>query len=81
MAKNEPYRESTYYFALPSFWTGIARLFDFGGTFTRYNDGDPPEVADAIALWNDWHAVGRDLLNASEFVHERRRTESGRETS
>lgn len=52
---------STFLFARPSFIEGMARNFDFGNTMTEYNRSQSEEQADAIALRNDWYAVGDDL--------------------
>lgn len=59
-------KESSFLFAMPSFWNGVARLMDLGGVFDRYNISRSPEEADAWALWNDFHAVGRDLQEARD---------------
>ncbi len=55
---------STFLFARPSFVEGMARNFDFGNTMTEYNRSQSEEQADAIALRNDWYAVGDDLRSA-----------------
>lgn len=52
---------SDFLFARASFWEGIARLIDFGGTLDEYNTALTPEQADRIALEQDWIAVGKDL--------------------
>ena len=56
---------STLLFAHPSFLDGIARLFDFGGTFSTYNTAPTPKEADRMALWSDWRAIGEDIRTAS----------------
>ena len=48
-------------YARPSFWEGIARLWDFGGTLNEYNRSLTPEQADFLALRSDWRAAARDL--------------------
>jgi hypothetical protein len=53
-----------YLYARPSFVTGIARLFDFGATINVYNESRSEEEADAIALEQDWKAIGDDLRKA-----------------
>ena len=58
------FRWSGQLFALPSAFTGIARLLDLGHTFTEYNDHDTPEEADRAAMASDWYAVGDDLAEA-----------------
>ena len=61
---------SDFLFARASFWEGIARLIDFGGTLDEYNTALTPEQADRIALEQDWIAVGKDLQWAmDEFRH------------
>ncbi len=60
--------KSGFTFARPSFATGLARLFDFGGTlnnyyYVRYED---PQESDARALASDWEAVGKDIADAIE---------------
>jgi len=56
----------------PSFWTGVARLMDFGGAL-RVRRGHPylheraflptqmPRLSDTQAIASDWAAVGDDL--------------------
>lgn len=48
-------------FARPSFLAGAARVLDVGGTLQEYNRSLTPEDADAIALYNDFRAIGLDL--------------------
>lgn len=66
----DDYRPSITYsyllFARPSFWEGIARIFDFGGTLQVYNRSRSSVVADANALRSDWRMVGQDIANAIE---------------
>ncbi|NOZ73081.1 MAG: hypothetical protein GXP38_14445 [Chloroflexi bacterium] len=52
---------STFLFARPSFWEGIARIFDFGNTLQEYNTVLTPESSDYLALLADWYAVGDDM--------------------
>lgn len=52
---------SSFLFARPSFWEGFARLLDFGSTLSEYNQCETGDEADAIALFMDWNAVGKDL--------------------
>ncbi len=51
-------------YALPSFWEGIARVWDIGGTLDEYNRSLTPQQADRLALRSDWIAVGEDLRAA-----------------
>ena len=53
-----------YLYATPSFWSGVARLLDLFGQFDTYNDSAADEVADARALYSDWHIVGQHLADA-----------------
>lgn len=53
-----------YRSALPSFLTGVARLFDFWGLFTSSNVGRNGKLADSKALYSDWRAVGQDIDKA-----------------
>lgn len=48
----------------PGFFSGIARIFDFGNTFDAYNVASSGDEADAIGLLWDWSLVGNDLWNA-----------------
>jgi hypothetical protein len=50
-----------YLFARPSFWEGVARIFDFAGTLNTYNTVDNPNLADYIALANDWAMIAQDM--------------------
>lgn len=50
-----------FLFALPSFFEGVARLMDFSNTLNQYNGSTTPEIADNIAIFHDWLAVGNDL--------------------
>jgi len=57
--------------ARPSFWEGIARLWDFGGTLNEYNRALTPEQADFLALRADWRVAARDMgITISEIVKE-----------
>ncbi len=48
-------------FARPSFLSGLARLFDFWGTFNDYNRSPDEYTSDARAIGSDWRAVGDDI--------------------
>ena len=48
-------------FARPSFLSGLARLFDFWGTFSDYNRSPNTHTADVRAIGSDWRAVGDDI--------------------
>ena len=53
-----------YLFAMPSVWSGAARLLDLFGVFDTYNDSASDDLADARALYSDWHIVGQELADA-----------------
>ena len=56
--------KSDFLFARPTFASGVARLYDFGGIFDAYNASGTAEEADAEAINADWSMVGDDILNA-----------------
>lgn len=63
---------STFFlFARPGFIEGMARVLDLGGTLNEYNRFLSPEAADAVALRQDWEAVGLDLMAAVEQEKKR----------
>jgi len=66
--ENIIYSPTFYLFALPSFWEGCARLMDFGNILNEYNESPNVHIADSIALFNDWLAVGYDLRNAMSQI-------------
>lgn len=51
-------------FARPSFFEGMARLFDFGNTLQVYNVSHDETEADCTAIAADWHAIGEDMMRA-----------------
>lgn len=53
-----------FLFARPSWFEGIARLWDFGDTLTEYNRALTPEQADSLAIEQDWSRVGDDIRAA-----------------
>lgn len=53
---------TTFLFARPSFFEGVARVLDFGNTLCEYNRAATPEEADARATWCDWAAIGEDYV-------------------
>jgi hypothetical protein len=61
-------RRSTYFFAMPAWLDGPARLFDFWGGYDRYNWGSSPEEGNAYAIAMDWLAVGDDIVAAMNQV-------------
>jgi hypothetical protein len=61
-------RRSTYFFVMPTWLDGPARLFDFLGEHDRYNWGSTPEENDAYAIAMDWRAVGDDIVAATNQI-------------
>jgi hypothetical protein len=51
--------------ARPSFFEGMARLFDFPGILNCYNYSKTTGEADYRAILSDWRHVGNDLLSAT----------------
>jgi hypothetical protein len=58
-------------FAWPSALSGAARVLDLGATFDVYNVSPDEATADAVAIYSDWLAVGKDLAEASVDVRQR----------
>jgi len=50
----------------PSFFEGVARLFDFSGSLNHYNYSRTPMEADYRAILSDWRNVGYDLRTAMQ---------------
>jgi hypothetical protein len=65
---------TTFLFARPSFFEGIARILDFGNTLQVYNESADPAEADAWALASDWHAIGEDMMRAVNEIKQARTT-------
>lgn len=64
---------ATLLFATPSFYEGVGRVVDLGGTLTEFNRSGTVEEADRVALASDWAAVGADLrvaCAAAQGAHE-----------
>lgn len=57
-------------FARPSFWEGVARVLDLGGTLNIYNESKTPEEADRTALQSDFAMVGKDINKAMKIFEE-----------
>jgi hypothetical protein len=53
-----------FLFARPSFWSGMARVVDLGGTLNEYNYSISPRKADYYAIRSDWNVVGDDISEA-----------------
>jgi hypothetical protein len=52
---------STYLFPEPSSLYGLARLLDLGAGLDSYNVSPTAAIADTIAMYCDWSAVGEDI--------------------
>lgn len=53
-----------YNFQRPSFWEGVARIFDLGGTLNYHEFPQTPEEIDEYdrkAIKSDWDAIGDDF--------------------
>jgi hypothetical protein len=59
-----------FLYARPSFFEGVARLFDFGNTLNTYNESLSGEYADAWAMWADWGMTGQDIQGAITAYEE-----------
>ncbi len=57
-------------FARPSLMSGLARLFDFWGTFNGYNRSPDEYTSDARAIGSDWRTVGGDIRVAMRQYEE-----------
>ena len=51
----------SYLYSQPEFWSGFARLLDFGNTYDQYNRAPGPKQADALGLLWDWAAIADDV--------------------
>ena len=57
-----------FLFARPSFWEGMARTVDLGGTLQEYNRTWHPDL---VALQMDWRMVASDLNVALRRITSR----------
>jgi hypothetical protein len=62
---------------MPSFWEGIARLIDVGGTLNEYHRPTSSKEADLRAIESDWEAVAGDIVAATEKFRRRNRESVG----
>ena len=60
-----------FLFAMPSFIDGMASVLDMGANRVEYNESSTGKTADAIAIYNDWKRVGKDLISAIEEINEK----------
>ncbi len=54
--------DTTFLFARPSFIEGVIRTIDLGATLDEYNQSVTSELADFIAIRNDWGVIGEDIF-------------------
>ncbi len=57
-------------YASPSFFEGMARLWDPAGFLNQYNKSATPEQADKKAIMQDWFTVGNDIRAAVTNVEK-----------
>lgn len=55
---------STYLVSKSSFISGIGNIFDFTGSYQKYNSSKNEIEADSKAILLDWLAVGDDIKDA-----------------
>lgn len=55
---------TSFLFGRPTFAGGMGSVLDIGGTLVAYNDVPDPAMADWLAIYSDWAAVGDDLRAA-----------------
>lgn len=55
---------SNFLYADPSFFEGLARIWDFGNALSHTNTSPNGEVADFIAIAADYAAVGNDVYQS-----------------
>ena len=55
-------------FALPSVWSGAARVLDLFGVLDTYNESPSDALADSRAIYSDWRIVGEELASAMTRV-------------
>ena len=60
--------DTTFLFATPSLWSGMARMLDIYGQFDSCNTSETEEEADAKALYSDFRMIGQDLKRAMESL-------------
>jgi hypothetical protein len=64
-------RYTYFLFPRPSFFEGLARIFDFRNRLNLYNLSATAEEADARAIYLDWCAVGQDMRHAIRRYRKR----------
>ena len=69
---------SDFLFARPSTLEGVASILDLFGTLRDYNYSRNVVEADERALYNDFAAVGQDLLAGIKAIEVELRAGSGK---
>jgi hypothetical protein len=59
-----------FLFAMPSFWSGAARVVDISGSLDMYNASRSGREADALAARLDWIVVGKDIETAIDSYRD-----------
>ena len=65
-----------FLYAQPSFLEGVGRILDFGDVLTEFNHSQTGEIADQIAIYLDYSAVGTDIYRALQAAGPPRLAES-----
>jgi hypothetical protein len=52
---------STFLFAMPGFLSGMGSVLDLAGNSVTINSSSSEEEADAVAVRQDWLAIGDDM--------------------
>ena len=60
--------DTAFLFAMPSIWSGMARVLDIYGQLDSYNVSPTDDIADAKALYCDFRMIGQDLQKAIESL-------------
>ena len=63
---------SDFLFGKVSIMEGIGSIIDLGGSIPEYNQSITNEEADSRAIYNDFAAVGSDLLFAQNNIIEKK---------
>ena len=63
---------SDFLFGKVSVMEGIGSILDLGGSMPEYNQSLTEEEADSRAIYNDFAAVGADLLSAASNVSDKK---------
>lgn len=59
---------SDFLYTSPSFIGGMASVIDIGGGLLQFNESRNESEADALAMYNDFKAVGDDLRSAAKVI-------------